>query len=440
MIKMEVEVSRKVLFKDNSEELKVAYYVVYAPFEVDSDGHFARPEEIIKACHRFMDSLTIMERHRKLAGDDYKIVENYISPCDLIFINPFGEVEKVLEGSWIVGVKALNDNAWERVKSGEFSGISMGARVKLREPSEEEIELMLPKSKDDTETEEERPQKILELFDIVPLEVSLTSMPKTGRKVLLWKSKEDIQMEDSKEKKLSKEEELDILLSEDVMEKAKHLSDKAIKAFKRAVKMLEPFKDEFPASFWKIVDKLLSPSYYPTPKSLDGYDIPEDLATTLKAILEENARLKEKILVEEALKERQRLEEIKKANEKFVAEKISFLPVDKSRLVDVLTEIEEELDTETVKFIKEAFERAVEAIKSAKNPTQTNGIDTAKSDDTTKHPAMRFMELVKKAIEEDTSNTSESAKRANALSKVSKEHPDLAEAYRNYVISGGQIS
>lgn len=64
--------------------------------------------------------------------------KNIHSPKDLNLPN----------GSWVIGVKVNNDEAWQRVKNGEFRGFSVEGKFKLKDKTEDiELQKQLDKIK-----------------------------------------------------------------------------------------------------------------------------------------------------------------------------------------------------------------------------------------------------------------------------------------------------
>ena len=56
------------------------------------------------------------------------MVESYLAPAD---IELGGQV--IRQGTWIMGVKVLDDSMWQAVKDGEYTGFSIGGRGERKE-------------------------------------------------------------------------------------------------------------------------------------------------------------------------------------------------------------------------------------------------------------------------------------------------------------------
>lgn len=107
------------VFKSDGEK-RLVTGIVMEPDAIDAHGDFTRAEEIERAAHKFLvQSRTVGLQHRKQAP--CSVVESYITQSD-------GEMNNspVRKGSWVMTVKVHDDKIWEGVKSGEFTGFSIG--------------------------------------------------------------------------------------------------------------------------------------------------------------------------------------------------------------------------------------------------------------------------------------------------------------------------
>ncbi len=112
------------IIKINLDE-RLAGGAVYAPDVTDLQGDSASPDEIRKACHNFSinkGKMGIM--HEEDATEKVTIVENYIAPVNFHLNGHY-----IRKGTWMLVVKIHDDALWERVKSGELTGFSMGGRA-----------------------------------------------------------------------------------------------------------------------------------------------------------------------------------------------------------------------------------------------------------------------------------------------------------------------
>ncbi len=152
----------KILKRDEAQRYTLG--VVYEPDVVDTDGDFAKAEDIESASRRFMGALQKRTAAQKKAcdivgaftkaletepirvdvtdvWDDLKkigdglgdmhadwsedlgtIVDNYIAPVDFTL----GK-EKVTKGTWLLGV-VWSPDYFQKILSGERTGFSMGGQ------------------------------------------------------------------------------------------------------------------------------------------------------------------------------------------------------------------------------------------------------------------------------------------------------------------------
>lgn len=111
----------QLLKQDEEGEERFVMGVVLEPDEVDSQDDTISAPVIREAAHRFMAEFqNIGIQHQELT-DKVQILESYLSPVSF-------EVgsEVVKQGTWLLGVRVLDDALWQAVKAGEFTGFSIG--------------------------------------------------------------------------------------------------------------------------------------------------------------------------------------------------------------------------------------------------------------------------------------------------------------------------
>ena len=119
-----IQASIRSPISKSSEEKRIVYGVVSEPDTVDLQGDILTAEEIAKACHAFMiKSQTIGIEHTMPARA--RIIESYIAPTDF---ECGGRLVK--KGSWVMGVKILDDALWQAIRRGEITGFSIGGTGK----------------------------------------------------------------------------------------------------------------------------------------------------------------------------------------------------------------------------------------------------------------------------------------------------------------------
>lgn len=125
-VETEIEMSIKIVRAEVVNEKQLTYGVVYAPQEVDSHGTWMDAKTIEESAHDFMASVRRMGIQHETLGIDADIVESYIAPVDMEFVDITGAVQKVQRGSWVL-VQRVNDaKLWADIKSGKINAYSIG--------------------------------------------------------------------------------------------------------------------------------------------------------------------------------------------------------------------------------------------------------------------------------------------------------------------------
>ena len=109
------------VFKQAQEELKQATFLVLSPDEVDLHGDIYDATEVRKACHNFNTHCRKANLLHLFDTESFSIVESYISPVEM----QMGETI-IKAGSWLSVLQFNDDEIWEGVKSGDYSGVSIG--------------------------------------------------------------------------------------------------------------------------------------------------------------------------------------------------------------------------------------------------------------------------------------------------------------------------
>ena len=122
-----------VAFAKSDDDRRLVTSIVLEPDTTDLQNDRISKEEIERAAHRFMVmSRKIFLQHGKRAPS-VQVVESYLAPTDLEFTDKRFGAQKAKAGSWLMTVKVLDDVVWEDVKSGKYTGFSIGGRA-LRTP------------------------------------------------------------------------------------------------------------------------------------------------------------------------------------------------------------------------------------------------------------------------------------------------------------------
>lgn len=108
------------IIKQANEELKQATFLVLSPDEVDLHGDVYDANEVRKACHNFNAHCRKANLLHLTETDTFSIAESYIAPVDM----KMGETI-IKAGSWVSVLQFNDDDIWEGVKSGDYSGVSI---------------------------------------------------------------------------------------------------------------------------------------------------------------------------------------------------------------------------------------------------------------------------------------------------------------------------
>ena len=105
---------------------KIVFGPVLIPldsYESDGQQETYDAEAVEKACHYWMESWQAMtEMHdTELEDKQFSVLESYIAPVDFV-ING----HTVKEGTWLLMVRVVDEDLWEKVKNGELNAFSIG--------------------------------------------------------------------------------------------------------------------------------------------------------------------------------------------------------------------------------------------------------------------------------------------------------------------------
>lgn len=129
--KMEdILIEREAAIQKVDEARQIVWGIVYEPDVVDTQGDFAKADEIEKACHQFLkDYNQIGKMHESVLSRQQAVtVESYIAPIDFVI-----GTSTVKKGSWVMAVHIPDEDIWAQIKSGEIAAFSMGGVGKRRD-------------------------------------------------------------------------------------------------------------------------------------------------------------------------------------------------------------------------------------------------------------------------------------------------------------------
>ena len=117
----------------SDDEARIVYGVVLEPDTVDLQGDVLTLDTIENAAHKYLIThRTVGDSHSRAAGAE--VVESYLAPADLEL---GGQI--ISRGTWIMGVHVTDDNLWEAVKSGDYTGFSIGGMGERKELKTQDI-------------------------------------------------------------------------------------------------------------------------------------------------------------------------------------------------------------------------------------------------------------------------------------------------------------
>ena len=127
--KKEVSVAKAV-----DTEKRKALFVVLAPDEVDLHGDVYSADEVEKACHSFNVHCQKANLFHRVETEDAIVEQSYTAPVDIKLDTLDGE-KLIKKGTWLQQWyfpegNTASDVMWEMVKSGDISGVSIGAYAK----------------------------------------------------------------------------------------------------------------------------------------------------------------------------------------------------------------------------------------------------------------------------------------------------------------------
>ena len=106
-----------------------------APFKPDTQGDIYSEDAVRKAAHAWMEfhgAMDLNHSWKDLGKEKVRTLESYVSPVE--FTCGEGDCAyKVVKGTWMLGVRIVDDALWKAVKEGQIGAYSIGGTA-LREP------------------------------------------------------------------------------------------------------------------------------------------------------------------------------------------------------------------------------------------------------------------------------------------------------------------
>lgn len=123
---------KKLEVKKADKARQLIYGVVLEPNSLDSQDDFMLPDQVEKAAHTYLTKVargkaTVSKLQHTTRGffkekPSVVPVESFIAPCDFSYDGK----ETVKKGTWVMVLKAEDENVWEDVLGGKYTGLSIG--------------------------------------------------------------------------------------------------------------------------------------------------------------------------------------------------------------------------------------------------------------------------------------------------------------------------
>jgi hypothetical protein len=111
-------IDMRILRKSKKEQ--IVFGVVMEPEVPDGEDEITSAVEIEKAAHDYLKNQRVVKREHKDSTDCVP-VESFIAPVDFTM-----KKEKVLKGSWLMGVHIPDAKLWKQVEDGKLNAFSVG--------------------------------------------------------------------------------------------------------------------------------------------------------------------------------------------------------------------------------------------------------------------------------------------------------------------------
>lgn len=124
------EVIQKALSREipilKTQEERYVLGVVLEPLKemglTDTQFDTYSAAEVRQACYKFMEDYGVMGlQHQINVTGKIKLIENMITRSDEVI-----DGQPVKAGTWLMGVRVVDDGLWKRVKDGSLTGFSIG--------------------------------------------------------------------------------------------------------------------------------------------------------------------------------------------------------------------------------------------------------------------------------------------------------------------------
>lgn len=114
---------------DDAGEERYVLGIVLEPETLDSQSDIYSADEVRSAAHKFLENYgQIGLQHAEIVTGKIKILESYLAPADFSI-----GAQTIKAGTWLLGVRVVDDGLWQAVKDGSYTGFSIGGSA-VRSP------------------------------------------------------------------------------------------------------------------------------------------------------------------------------------------------------------------------------------------------------------------------------------------------------------------
>lgn len=106
-----------------------------APYKPDTQKDIYSSEDVRKAAHAWMEyhgAVDLNHSWKDLGKEKVRTLESYIAPVEFT-CGEGSKAYKVLKGTWMLGIRVVDDALWKAVKEGKIGAYSIGGTA-MREP------------------------------------------------------------------------------------------------------------------------------------------------------------------------------------------------------------------------------------------------------------------------------------------------------------------
>lgn len=109
---------------DDSTDQRISYAAAMIPREPDKEGDVVATPTVEQAAHDFLKQDGGVDTDHSLIDGEGEVIESWVLKDERTFDLPGGETETYGAGTWMVGIE-WGTEAWERIKSGDLTGLSI---------------------------------------------------------------------------------------------------------------------------------------------------------------------------------------------------------------------------------------------------------------------------------------------------------------------------